>query len=68
MAQTEQSLNAAPEASLGEAKHTRLQKLVGELLVTNQQLRFQVEQLERERDVAERALASASSGAALLLP
>ena len=68
MAQTEQSLNMAPDAALKlEAKHGRLQKLVGELLVTNQQLRFQVEQLEREKDVAERALASATATAALLL-
>ena len=69
MAQTEQSLNTAPDASLAlEAKHSRLQKLVGELLVTNQQLRFQLEQLAQEKDVAERALASAAAGASLLLP
>lgn len=69
MAQMEQSLNTAPEASPTlEAKHGRLQKLVGELLVTNQQLRFQVQQLEREKDVAERALASATVSGALLLP
>jgi len=69
MAQMEQTMITAPDARLAlEAKHRRLQTLVGELLVTNQQLRFRVEQLEREKESAERALAHATAGAALLMP
>ena len=51
-----------------EAKHARLQALVGELLKTNQELRFKVQQLEQEKDSAERGLKSACATAALLLP
>lgn len=69
MAQREQSLSAALDASLTlEARASRLQKLVGELVATNQHLRFEVERLERANDAAESALASATAGCAHLLP
>ncbi|MBS1801799.1 MAG: hypothetical protein JST28_00450 [Acidobacteria bacterium] len=69
MAREEQSLSSAPDASFSlEARNSRLEKLVGELLATNQQLRFQVDRLERAKNAAESALVKASAGAALLLP
>lgn len=66
MAQTIAENNQAPEDM--EAKHRRLQKLVGELLATNQELRFKVEQLEARAETAERGLANACSVAGMLLP
>lgn len=69
MAQMDTTMSTAPDLSITEErKHQRLQTLVGELLVTNQQLRFRVEQLEQEKGLAERALASATAVAGLLLP
>jgi len=66
---TMQEQSRVPEEPLSlEAKHARLQALVGELLQTNQELRFKVRELEREKDSAERGLKNACATAALLLP
>jgi len=47
MAQMEQSISKAPEASLAlEAKNGQLQRLLGELLKENQELRFRLHLLE----------------------
>lgn len=48
--------------------HRRLQVLVSELLKTNQQLRFKVNELERRAEDAERGLAHACATASMLLP
>jgi len=66
MANAEETMNAAPELSLAD-RNGRLETLVGELLATNQQLRFRVERLEAEKDGAERALARAAACTALML-
>jgi hypothetical protein len=51
-----------------EEQQRRLQLLVGELLATNQELRFHVARLEERAESAERGLASACATAGLLLP
>ena len=66
MANAETMMNAAPELSV-EDRSRRLETLVGELLATNQQLRFRVQRLEEEKDGAERALAHAAACTALML-
>jgi len=49
MAHREQAIDTAPDASHSlEAKNHRLQTLVGELLATNQELRFKVVELEKQ--------------------
>ncbi|HEY6491004.1 MAG: hypothetical protein WCC26_16780 [Terracidiphilus sp.] len=65
----EPTASAAPE-KLGAltAEHRRLQVLVGELLATNQALRFKVEQLEAGAESADRGLARACATAGMLLP
>lgn len=50
------------------AEHQRLQVLMGELLQTNQALRFKMEQLEARAEGAERGLAKACAAAGMLLP
>jgi len=68
MAQMEAMKPAAPQGALPlEAEHRRLQKLLGELLQTNQELRFKVEQLEKRAESAERGLKSACATASMLL-
>jgi hypothetical protein len=66
--QSEQTNRTAPERLLLEAEHRRLQTLVGELLSTNQELRFKVEQLEKQAESAERGLRRACSTAGMLMP
>jgi hypothetical protein len=58
--------SALEQLRLLEARHQRLQVVVGELLQTNQELRFQVATLEQRAESAERGLASASTWAAIL--
>jgi hypothetical protein len=48
MAQIDETQGSAPvEIDLIEAEHRRLQALVGELLKTNQELRFKLARLEQ---------------------
>ena len=69
MAQMMQTTNKAPdELHLLEARHDRLQKLVGELLRTNEELRFKVAHLEQKAERTARALDEASAIYGLLLP
>jgi len=74
MAQIDGTMSGAPDTFLTHeakqlgTKNQRLQALVGELLVTNQELRFRVKQLEQEKGVAERALEKATVHAGLLMP
>lgn len=69
MAQMEPLISATPDATpAAETGNHRLQSLVGELLETNQELRFKVAALEQQLGQAERGLASATSWAGLLLP
>lgn len=66
MAQIEH-MKTAPDASAGlEAKNHRLQVLVGELLATNQELRFKVEQLKERAESAEQGLAHSCHAAGAL--
>lgn len=61
--------NAEPEEPRAlAADHRRLQALVGELLKTNQELRFKVEELEKRAEGAERGLSRACATAAMLFP
>ena len=69
MAQTEQTIHAAPDAPLAlEAKNRQLQILVGELLATNQELRFKVAQLMERAESAEQGLARSCQAASVLWP
>lgn len=69
MAQMEPKMSATPDTSLAlEASNRRLQSLVGELLATNQELRFKIAALERQVGQAERGLTNATSWAGMLLP
>ena len=69
MAQMEPKMSTTPDASLAlEASNRRLQSLVGELLATNQELRFKIAALERQVGQAERGLAKSTSWAGMLLP
>ncbi|HEX4284514.1 MAG TPA: hypothetical protein VHZ28_05445 [Terracidiphilus sp.] len=66
MAQIEQ-MTTAPDISVAlEAKNHRLQVLVGELLATNQELRFKVAQLKERAESAEQGLAHSCSAAGAL--
>jgi hypothetical protein len=68
MAHMEEIKPAAPQGALPlEAEHRRLQKLLGELLQTNQELRFKVEQLEKQAERAELGLKRACATAGMLL-
>jgi hypothetical protein len=59
----------SPEEQLAhEARQEQLLTLVGELLQTNQELRFKVAELERRADTAEDALDAASRWSGFLLP
>jgi len=51
-----------------EVRQHQLLTLVGELLQTNQELRFKVAELERRADAAEDALDATSRWSGLLLP
>ena len=69
MAQTMLATNEAPAESLPlEEQNARLMALVGELLEANQQLRFEVAELEQKSKRTASALADASAVYALLLP
>lgn len=66
--QLERPADAVPEEPRAlVADHRRLQALVGELLQTNQKLRFEVGELEKRVESAERGLARACATAAMLL-
>jgi predicted RNase H-like nuclease (RuvC/YqgF family) len=67
MMQLNESLAAAPEDRLSqEEQNRRLQAMVGELLKTNQELRFKVASLEREAESLERGLKSATASAGFM--
>jgi hypothetical protein len=67
MAQTEQTQDAVPDAFLAlEAKNRQLQILVGELLATNQELRFKVDQLTGRAESAEQGLTQSCATAGAL--
>ena len=69
MALPVQTTSAAPDELVSlESEHKRLQALVGELLQANQELRFQVAQLQQQAESLEYGLANASTYAALLFP
>jgi hypothetical protein len=51
-----------------ETRNHQLLRLVGELLQTNQQLRFKVAELEQRADAADGALDEASRWSGFLLP
>jgi hypothetical protein len=60
---------AAPaESHRLEEQNARLMTLVGELLETNQQLRFKLAELEQQSNRTASALAEASAVYGLLLP
>ena len=54
--------------SMVEPREEQLLTLVGELLQTNQELRFKVAELERRADAAEDALDETSRWSGFLLP
>ena len=56
------------DVRLHEARQHQLLTLVGELLQTNQELRFKVAELERRADAAEDALNATSRWSGFLLP
>ena len=56
------------DVRLHEARQHQLLTLVGELLQTNQELRFKVAELERRADAAEDALDASSWWSVFLLP
>jgi hypothetical protein len=59
----------SPEEGLGHvARQEQLLTLVGELLQTNQELRFKVAGLERRAEAAEDALDASSRWSGFLLP
>ena len=64
MQQNESQLRLADERSPAEEQNERLQLLVGELLRTNQELRYKLAQLEQQAESVEqgRYPASAWSG------
>jgi uncharacterized protein (DUF3084 family) len=66
MAQPEQRMISAPEGAVAlQAKTHQLQILVGELLATNQELRFKVATLEQQTKNLERGLRESSAAGAL---
>jgi hypothetical protein len=67
--QLESMTSATPDASLElETANRRLQSLVGELLATNQELRFKIVALETQVGQAKRGLSNATRWAGMLLP
>jgi len=67
MAQKEVTELAAPHDALPlEAEHRRLQKLVAELLQTNQELRFKLNELERRDESGKHPSAFACAAAVML--
>jgi hypothetical protein len=68
-AQTMDTTSRAPDEQVSmAARCEQLQALVGELLQTNQELRFKVETLERQAENMGRGLAATQVSAAWLLP
>ena len=64
MEQASPTHHGAPDQALAlEASHARLEKLVGELLAANQELRFRVAALEQGSARLERGLAQSSAAA-----
>lgn len=53
MAQLDEMAGAEPQSQALNSENRRLQVLVGELLKTNQELRFKVEELEKQTESAE---------------
>jgi hypothetical protein len=69
MAEQKQLPVATPEEAFpAKDKQVRLEKLVGQLLETNQQLRFKVAQLEQQKESLERGLTQSCAGAGMLWP
>ena len=66
MAQTKYQTTAPEASALLEAKNHQLQVLVGELLATNQELRFKLEQLKQRAERAEQGLAHSIDAAGAL--
>ena len=64
-----QETHKSPDEPLAlETRNHQLLTLVGELLQTNQELRFKVAELEKRADVADSALKEASRWSGFLLP
>ena len=64
-----EAAGTAPDVQVSlQARHDRLQVLVGELLKKNQELRMRVALLERQAENMERGMAEASAWAGLLVP
>ena len=64
MKQSKPDRDAAPDQALAlEASHARLEKLVGELLAANEQLRFRLAEMEHQAACLERGLAQSSAAA-----
>jgi hypothetical protein len=69
MAQMMDGNDEAPtQPRLPEDKHGQLLELVGELLHANQQLRFQVAQLERKAECTAHAVEESATVYGLLMP
>jgi hypothetical protein len=69
MEELKQGAGSAPHRDFVlEASHARLEKLVGELLTANQELRFKLAQLEHQAAALERGLAQSCAAAAVLWP
>jgi hypothetical protein len=65
--QLEQSMTESPKPQLpAEEQNKRLHVLVGDLLKTNQELRFRVAFLERQAESLERGLKSATAWSGLI--
>ncbi|HEX3891558.1 MAG TPA: hypothetical protein VHW46_03210 [Terracidiphilus sp.] len=60
--------SGSPEAFAQDARQEQLLTLVGELLTTNQELRFKLAQVEREAERATRAAKESSAVYRMLLP
>jgi hypothetical protein len=63
-----EAIKSPEELHAVEARQQQLLTLVGELLQTNQELRFKVAELERRADAAEDALDASSRWSGFLLP
>ncbi len=67
MNETMPAQNRAPAADAGD-EHGRLLKLVGELIATNQELRFKLAQVEQQAARGARELAEVGVVYRLLMP
>ncbi|MGO9937917.1 MAG: hypothetical protein ACLPH3_09630 [Terracidiphilus sp.] len=63
-----ESRSGAEEPLAPEAREEQLQRLIAELLATNQELRFKLALLERQAEDTERAIEKANRWCGLLLP